>query len=376
MSETHPSATSPLISPVRYTPNLEHGDPDEAQTTAEIIQTMRKISETTLADGKRALRSVHAKSHGLLVGELKVRDHLPAELKQGMFASPATYAVVMRLSTTPGDILEDSISTPRGLAVKVIGVGGDRVDGSGSDVTQDFVLVNSPVFNSPDPKAFLRTLKLLEPTTNKMESVKKLTSAVARGAEAVVEAVGGKSATLTSLGGHPETHILGETFYSSTPLLYGDYMAKIAVFPASANLTALTGQALTNNGEPNMLRNLVVDFFLNQGATWEIRAQLCTNTETMPIEDASVQWPEDESPYITIGEITVQPQDSWHVEKIEAIDERLSFTPWHALAAHRPLGAVNRARKPAYKSSAQFRAENNHVAISEPKSLEDLGISD
>jgi hypothetical protein len=374
MPDTHPSVTSPLISPVRFTPNLEHGEPDEAETNAEIIQTMRKISETTFRNGKRALRSVHAKSHGLLLGELKVRDHLPPELAQGMFASPASFPIVMRLSTTPGDILEDSISTPRGLAIKIIGAGGARVEGSEADVTQDFVLVNGPVFNSPDPKAFLRTLKLLEPTTDKMESMKKLTSAVARGTEAVVEAVGGKSATLTSLGGNPETHILGETFYSQTPFLYGENIAKIAVFPASPNLTSLTAQALTNNGEPNMLRNVVNDFFLTQAASWEIRAQLCTNLETMPIEDASVEWPETESPYITIGVITVQPQDSWHVEKIEAIDERLSFSPWHALAAHRPLGAVNRARKPAYQSSAHFRAENNHVTIAEPKSLDDLGL--
>ena len=374
MSASHPSVSTPLISPVRYTPSLEHHEPDEAAVDAEIVETLGKISETTLQNGKHALRSVHAKSHGLLIGELTIRDHLPPELAQGLFAKPATYPVVMRLSTTPGDILEDSVSTPRGLAIKIIGVEGVRVPGSDTDVTQDFVLLNSPAFIAPDPKGFLSSLKLLEPTTDTMESVKKLTSAVARGAEAVVEAVGGKSATLTSLGGHPETHILGETFYSATPILYGDYIAKFGVFPTSANLTELTNKRLTNNGEPNMLRNLVVDFFSKNSATWEIRAQLCTNLDTMPIEDASVEWPEKQSPYISIGTITVRPQDSWHEDKIDAIDERLSFNPWHALAAHRPLGAVNRARKPAYAVSANFRAENNHVIITEPKTLGELEV--
>jgi hypothetical protein len=66
------------------------------------------------------------------------------------------------------------------------------------------------------------------------------------------------------------------------------------------------------------------------------------------------------------------PQDAWHIKKIEAIDERLSFSPWHALAAHRPLGAVNPARKPAYPASASFRAAHNHVAITEPKTLEEV----
>jgi catalase len=372
MPDAHPSVTIPLIAPVKYVPALEHPEENEAAVDAEIVETLQKISETTLANGKHALRSVHAKSHGLLIGELTIHEHLPESLAQGLFATPGSYPVVMRLSTTPGDILEDSVSTPRGLAIKVIGTNGPRVAGSEADVTQDFVLVNGPAFMAPNAKGFLKSLKLLEPTTDKMESVKKLTSAVARGAEAVVEAVGGKSATLTSLGGHPETHILGETFYSQVPILYGAYIAKIAVVPTSPGLTELTNKPLTNNGEPNMLRNLVVDFFLKNAATWDIRAQLCTNLETMPIEDASIPWPETESPYITVGEIKVGPQDTWHIEKIEAIDERLSFSPWHALAAHRPLGSVMRARKSAYEKSAQFRAEHNHKTIAEPKLIGDL----
>jgi catalase len=65
---------------------------------------------------------VHAKGHGILIGELQVPDGLPEYLSQGLFAAVATYPVVMRLSTIPGDILDDSISVPRGLALKVVGV--------------------------------------------------------------------------------------------------------------------------------------------------------------------------------------------------------------------------------------------------------------
>ena len=31
--------------------------------------------------------------------------------------------------------------------------------------------------------------------------------------------------TVATLGGHPETHILGETFYSQAPVLFGDFIA-------------------------------------------------------------------------------------------------------------------------------------------------------
>jgi hypothetical protein len=361
-----------LPNPVRYDPSMEFPEENEARVDAEIVETLGKISATTFANGRTPLRSVHAKSHGLLHGTLTVAAGLPEVLAQGLFATAGSYPVIMRLSTTPGDILEDSVSTPRGLAVKVIGVEGPRVAGSEGDVTQDFVLVNGPAFTSPNGAGFLKSLKLLEPTTDKGEHLKKLTSAVARGAEAVVEAVGGKSSTLVSLGGQQEHHILGESFYSQTPILYGAYIAKIGVFPTSPELTALTAKPLTNNGEPNMLRNVVVDYFLQHSASWDVRVQLCTDINKMPVEDASIVWDEAESPYITVATITAGAQDPWTIEKIAAIDEGLAFTPWHALAAHRPLGAVNRARKSAYDMSAKFRAEHSGRVIAEPRRLEDV----
>jgi hypothetical protein len=360
------------VTPIRYTPSCEAAAPDEAEIDSEIVSTLRKISETTLAHGGTPLRSVHAKSHGLIHGTLTVHDNLPDIFAHGLFRKPASYPAVMRLSTTPGDILEDAVSTPRGLAIKIIGVEGPRVPCSENDTTQDFVLVNAPAFGAPNAGAFLKTLKLLEPTTDKSEHLKKLTSAVARGAEAVLDTFGAKSSTLVSLGGHPEHHILGETFYAQTPFLYGPFIAKFAVVPTAVTLTALTKKDIESNGEANMLRNLVVEYFLKYSASWELRVQLCTDLEKMPIEDASVAWDETVSPYVAVATRTAASQDPWTVEKIDAIDKGLAFTPWHALAAHRPLGGVNRARKTAYEMSAKFRSENGPQTVAEPRSLDDL----
>ena len=91
----------PPAVPVRYEPVFEHPEPDEAETTRALVETMRKIQEKTFEDGGHALRSVHAKSHALLQGELEVLAGLPPELAQGMAASPGRYPVVMRLSTNP-----------------------------------------------------------------------------------------------------------------------------------------------------------------------------------------------------------------------------------------------------------------------------------
>jgi len=359
--------------PLRYEAAFEIPEENEADTLAELLRTLEHISAVTLKDSNHATRSVHAKSHGLLVGEIRVLDGLPLEMSQGIFANPGTWPVVMRLSTVPGDILDDSVSTPRGMAIKVIGVEGPRLEGSEGDITQDFVLVNcGPAFSTPGAKKFLGGLKLLASTTDKAPRLKKALSGALRGAEKVIEAVGGESPTIIGMGGHPETHILGDTFFSKAPILFGPYMAKISIVPISPNLTLLAGAALNVNGKPNGLRDAVVEFFANNSAEWELRVQLCTDLGTMPIEDASITWPEDASPYFAVARITAPSQTAWNEQRSMAIDDRMAFSPWHGVLAHRPIGSVMRVRKAAYEMSAKFRADHNDVKIAEPRNLDDL----
>src|SRR5680860_1916516 len=87
----------------------------------------------------------------------------------------------------------------------------------------------------------------------------------------------------------------------------------------------------------------------------QVRVQLCTELETMPVEDASATWPEDQSSYVAVARINVQPQSAWSENRVTNLDDGLSFIPWHGLAAHQPLGSIMRARKPVYESSTQFR---------------------
>ncbi|WP_250469143.1 MULTISPECIES: catalase family protein [unclassified Caballeronia] len=353
--------------PLPFDPSFEQIPDDEAETTQQLAEAMRSITEKTYADSGHAIRSVHAKSHGLLTGELQVVDGLAPELAQGIFAHGGTYPVVLRLSTNPGDILDDKVSTPRGLALKVIGVEGARLPGSEGDVTQDLVMINAPAFTAATPKAFLGNLKLLAKTTDKMPGTKQALSAVLRGTEAVIEKLGGESGTIKSLGGHPETHILGETFYTAVPHLYGQYFGKISVAPVSPELTALTDAPVDLDDKPNGLREAVSDFFAANSGEWEVRVQLATDIEKMPIEDASKRWPEDESPYVTVARIRVAPQTSWSDSRAAAIDDGMAFSPWHGVEAHRPLGGVMRSRKPAYEMSSRFRGERNGCPMHEPK---------
>lgn len=360
------------MAPVPYAPDLERREPDEAETGRGLNETLSAISETTLKDYGRGVRSVHAKSHALLQGTFTVRDGLQQDLAQGLFAAPASYPVVLRISTIPGDILDDAVSVPRGVAIKLTGVAGDRLAGSEGDNTQDFIFVDGPAFAAPTASKFLGNLKLLAKTTDKAEWAKIALSKILRGFEKGIEAIGSKSPLITTLGGHPLTNPAGDTYYSQTPFRYGAYMAKFSLAPISLNLTTLTGVEIDLAGRRDGLRDELGDVFARQGGTWEFRVQLLTDLKAMPIEDASVVWPEELSPYVAVATLTVEPQIVWSEERAKVGDDELAFSVWHGLSAHQPLGSVNRVRKAAYATSASFRGRVNGCPMSEPRQTVDL----
>lgn len=84
---------------------------------------------------------------------------------------------------------------PRALALKIIDVPGPRVHGSETEPTQDFMMVNGPVFNTSTAKAFLTNMKILGATTDKAPRAKEILSAVLRGAEQAIEAVSSEAAS-------------------------------------------------------------------------------------------------------------------------------------------------------------------------------------
>lgn len=362
----------PSTQPVRFDPSVETIAPDEQETLKTLEGSFQEILETTSQDYGHAVRSVHAKAHGIARGTFTVADNLPAELAQGIFATPGTHEAVIRISTNAGDILDDSVSLPRGLALKILDVEGPRLPGSEGDTTQDFIMVNGPAFSAPDAKAFSKNLKLLAKTTDRFEGVKKAMSATFRVVESALEAVGGQSATLQTLGGAKPVHPLGETYYSQTPFRHGDYIAKVALFPVSTGLTRLTGETVDITSRPDALREVVREEMIEHGGTWEFRVQLNTDLEKMPIEDASAVWDEKESPFVTVATLEVPPQLSWEHGVTDHTDDALSYSIWHGITAHQPLGGVNRARNETYKQSANFRGKFNGCPMHEPTKLSEL----
>ncbi len=340
--------------PLPFSDRDEIRDPDEPALFARIAETMRATGAAAPRGAGPGGRLSHVKLLGALKGELEVLPDLAPELAQGAFARPRRYPVVARLSHLPAEALDDrGVSSPRGFALKLFGVEGAPLPGHAGG-TQDFVLETGAVFNARDPRSFLAAFSTVAVAAPLPAPAKHAVSAVARGANAALGAVGLGSANLDVLG-HPRRHPLAEPYYSQAPLRWGDHVAKLGLFPGE-RLRAL---AFAADG-PDALREAVAGWFAAHGGGWTLAAQLRTDAAAMPVEDARAPWPETLSPYRPVARLVFGPQDPFAPARAAAV-EALSFAPSHSLAAHRPLGGIMRARLFVYDALAAER-----WAIAEP----------
>ena len=364
---------------LRYTPSVEQPTPDEHIIFDELSRTMEHINRTMAPQYRRPYLPAAAKPPRVLVGTLKIPASLPPHLAQGLFAQPGSHSVILRFSTNPGDMLADSVSSPRGLAIKVLGAKGEKVPGHEAHTTQDFVCVNANAFGAPDPAGFLKQIKQLDKTLAVPELVKEAVSTTARATNAVLKAVHLESAALEGIGA-PATHILGESFSTVSPIRFGEYVAKLGFAPESENLKELTGKSVDLGADYNALELLIQHFFRHQAGTWAVKAQLALvptsdkedKNQDFPIERADKPWPEDKSPWQTVAHIHIPAQNSYSNPRQLFVDEQLSFTPWHALLDHQPLGGIMRSRLKAYQEAAKFRAQRNQRPAVEPTSITEI----
>ena len=361
------------VTPVRYHPGLEQPLQDEPETIDKLGRMMLTMAQTVREKhGGQAMRATHAKATGLLKGELVVADDLPTELAQGMFAHPGRYDALVRYSQGPSNPVSDQASGQRGMSIKVLGIDGPHVAGSPETTTQDWVLAPDPAFINANAETFLTNFRIGASNTPHLpEAIIIGASYAARGAEAALEAVGLENGTLKLLG-RPPLHPVSHPYYSQTPSRYGDYVAKVAAYPTEQTLAAIGEPKVDTNLDDDAFRHAMTGFFARYRAEFDIRVQLCTNLDTMPIEDASVKWPEEQSPYRTVARLSLPMQDAFSEERRQYFEQRLSFNPIHALEEHRPLGGVQRARMKVYLQTQDFRQRTNGVNPAEPGSHADV----
>jgi hypothetical protein len=260
----------------------------------------------------------------------------------------------VRLSTHPGDLQSDRIPSQCGMAIKVLGVTGNKVLAEDAGHNQDLLLVNSPILPFGHPASYWVFQQMMEKLAESSSA-----AITEKPSEPVVPTV-------------PYYHILGETFHSMAALRFGSYVAELSAAPLSESVRSLTGVPVPDTD--SALRDLVVDFFRNNAAEYELRAQLLTDLKQMPVEDASVLWLESLSPHQPIAKLMFPAQDPYSPGRRVYGDDVLSFNPWHCIEEHRPLGSIMRIRIKAYEMSSSFRHQMNAQPRLEPKNINELPL--
>ena len=148
----------------------------------------------------------------------------------------------------------------------------------------------------------------------------------------MLNAVAGSPSPTLDFYGHPFSHPLDECYFSQCPVRFGDYVAKIGAFPVAAEQRALDDWRLDPHQDEDGFRHAAIDYFAENDALFELRAQVWTNADTQPIEDSSVDWPTQDSEYRTIATIRLPRQAAYGAERVRYFDEVMTFRPAHSLA--------------------------------------------
>jgi Catalase len=291
-------------------------------------------------------RDAHAKMHGVVKAEFIIEPDLPEELKVGLFKEPKIYPAWIRFSNQSGSLSPDIERDIRGMAIKLMDVPGEKIlESEKHEQTHDFILISTPAFVTKDAEEFDGLIKAL--TGNLLAKVCFFLTHW--------RVVWNLSKSLKKFA-----NPLQIRYFSTTPYLFGSSAVKYSVIPHTTN-----PDTIPDYPSDDYLRLAMVNQLKDGEALFDFTVQLQTDADIMPIEDPGHEWSEAISPFRKVASIRILQQE-FDSEEQRQFGDNLSFTPWHALPEHRPLGGVNRTRKIIYQAISIFRHEYNHVDRKEP----------
>ena len=304
--------------------------PDESALTAEFIAFLKDASLKRDPSGP-VHRFNQGRHSGCVRAEFTVLDHLPPELRVGLFSAPRTFEAWIRFANASSR--SDREKDVRGMSIQLSAVPGQNL--TPGSTTQDFVLNSHPVMVVANPRDFLRLLKALE--RGGLHRLLYLLSHLRTARRGL------------AARGHPTSH-LDIPYWSTTPYRFGEHGAvKYAVKPCSS-ITSASPTPLTDH----YLRDALRAHLERSEACFDFMVQFQTDDRTMPIEDASVEWKEEQSPFRAVARIRIPSQNIEEPGRMRRCEE-VAFNPWHSLVEHEPLGGLNRARRDIYRAMAEFR---------------------
>lgn len=356
--------------PLHYADQMEVIPADEGDDIRQVVQAVTTILERSRAKSGHYQSDVHVKTVGYAVGEFRVLPNLPTELAQGLFQADRTYPAVIHFSNSASQAQADWLPDGRGLSIKLLGVDGNRLPGEeNTGRTQDFVMINHPVFFARNVKDMLRLEQVLVDAND--NPLATLQGVLTGGHWNPLHWHWNEAITALRIAGHLPAHPASQTYYSMAPIRYAQYVAKYRVRPAGEQPSSWLDLVSKLGSHANGLHLMLEETLQSQQILFEFQVQLRTSVETMPIEDATVEWPECESPFRTVALLMLPRQEIAALQRTNA-SQQLAFNVWHCLAEHRPLGGINRLRREVYRVSSSWRQQAAGGECREPENINEL----
>ncbi|MEQ1161554.1 catalase family protein [Acinetobacter calcoaceticus] len=320
-----------------------------AQNIAQVIE--KSIREQYTAGN--ALRDAHPKAHGCVRAEFHVSKNIPAQFAKGVFIPDQSYQAWIRFSNASNDASSADIDKDaRGIAIKLLGVSGTKIlESEKQATTQDFIMINHPVFFANDAKRYLSFIN----DVNSHNMIRKLHIPFALGFKGTMNALGARNSQIANP--------LYARYWSMAPYQLGLGNDRQAV-KYSVRACSVTANNLPKNPSHDFLREALKNTLQQTDACMEFLIQPRTSSQ-MLVEDSMTEWDEKAAPFYQVATIHI-PKQNFDTPEQNKFCENLSFTPWHALPAHKPLGAVNRMRKVIYENISRVRHDMNSAPRQEP----------
>jgi hypothetical protein len=324
----------------------------EEQDIAAIVQGILKIqAREASAAGRPLARGTHAKgvcaSARLEVLDLTATipdQQVAARLARGLYATPATYPATVRFANADSGIKADREPDVRALSF--------AVEPAGTKPRLDFSANDRPTFPINDAHAFATVVQVFTaPSMGRAIWSLSFTDKLSFGRTAVLGQLQKRQALL------PYQH---RRYWSTVPFRHGpDEVVKYSATPCAENPAGDL-----NPDDPNTLQNELARHLDSDSrmSCFDFGVQFL-DTRAMTywgrrrdadfwIENASVEWNEEQSPFHTVARLTLTPKsqippatcEAWHIDVTE------NSTPDNA-----PVGSINRARWHAEAASRQAR---------------------
>jgi hypothetical protein len=324
--------------------------PDEEAYLDSIISSFEKQMQGLWKPGGFE-RGGNTKTHGIVRGEFIVHDNLPEKLRRGIYAQPNTYRAWVRFSG-PGPYITPDIDDVgfMSISIKLMGVPGPKLMDE-EKFTLDMFGVSTPTFVTPDTKANAQL---------QIESLKNAQMFYFLNFQRphILDMI------MQSLWIKTQSSPFEAPYFSCVPYLLGEGQAiQYSVWPKSKERTPIP--RLPFRPPDDYLRDAMISALDRGDVEFDIRLQLQTDPQLMPIENNAVLWPERLSPRISVATLRL-PRQKFNSPAQMNFAKQLSYNPWHCIAEHRPLGNQSRARRRMYETLSKLRHAMNAVPHYEP----------